>query len=90
MAVTQPGRQIQPTSPQYRAYLVRLWRDGAHEPWRASAQSVQSGELIRFATLPELFTFLDIHTADGAQPGQPGECSSSDSSCHVYRSHDGV
>lgn len=78
MAVTQPGRQIQPTSPQYRAYLVRLWRDGAHEPWRASAQSVQSGELIRFATLEELFAFLEIHMPDSSQMSHADGCSALD------------
>lgn len=46
----------------YRAYLVRLWRDDPSEPWRASAQSAQSGELICFATLQELFTFLELYT----------------------------
>lgn len=46
----------------YRAYLVRLWRDDPAEPWRASAQSAQSGELICFATLQELFAFLEVHT----------------------------
>ena len=48
----------------YRAYLVRLWRDDSQQPWRASAQSVQSGELVRFATLQELFIFLEIDSDD--------------------------
>jgi hypothetical protein len=64
MTVTQRIDNDQLSLPHYRAYLVRLWRDDAQEPWRASAQSVQSGEVVRFATLQELFAFLDIHMPD--------------------------
>lgn len=73
-----PSQQAPPNGPHYRAYLVRLWRDDVQEPWRASAQSVQSGELIRFATLHELFAFLDIHLHDDVRLSQPNECSSFD------------
>lgn len=59
------------TPARYRAYLVRLWRDNPNEPWRASAQSVQSGELLRFATLQELFSFLEIHTGDTPSADDP-------------------
>ena len=48
----------------YQAYLVRLWSEGAGTVWRASAQSVQSGETIRFASLDALFTFLYDQTCD--------------------------
>jgi len=43
---------------------VRLWQDGAGQPWRASAQSVQSGALMRFADLEALFAFLKAQTED--------------------------
>ena len=59
------------TPSHYRAYLVRLWRDNAEEPWRASAQSVQSGGLVRFATLQELFVFLEIHSEDAHPADDP-------------------
>lgn len=42
----------------YHSYLVRLWQEYPGAPWRASAQSVQSGKLIHFATLTALATFL--------------------------------
>lgn len=58
--MTQQSKNAPSASPHYRAYLVRFWRDDAQETWRASAQSVQSGELSRFATLHELFAFLEI------------------------------
>jgi hypothetical protein len=67
------AQRIENAHPHYRAYLVRLWRDDAQEPWRASAQSVQSGELVRFATLQELFAFLEMHT-----PSHTDGCSISD------------
>jgi hypothetical protein len=69
----KPIEQPQPATPQYRAYLVRFWRDHAQEPWRASAQSVQSGEQVYFATTAELFAFLDTHLPDtSSRAGGPG------------------
>lgn len=47
---------------RYAAYLVRLWQDGEQAPWRASAQSVHTGEKMMFASLEALFTFLEGHT----------------------------
>ena len=46
----------------YRAYLVRLWQESAHTPWRASAQCASTGAKIYFATLAELFVFLESQT----------------------------
>jgi hypothetical protein len=42
----------------YRAYLVRLWQDGPQADWRASAQSAQTGDTVRFADVDALFAFL--------------------------------
>ncbi|MCE7988583.1 MAG: hypothetical protein DYG89_46095 [Caldilinea sp. CFX5] len=42
----------------YCAYLVRLWQEAPNKGWRASAQSAQSGETVRFADLAQLFAFL--------------------------------
>jgi hypothetical protein len=50
----------------YCAYLVRLWQDSPYTPWRAAAQSVQSGETVRFADMEQLFAFLQAATT-----GQP-------------------
>jgi hypothetical protein len=57
---------FQPTRkkpPSYVAYLVRLWQDGQAGQWRASAQSAQTGERTLFASLSELFVFLESQTA---------------------------
>jgi len=50
----------------YRAFLVRLWQDRPEAPWRASAQSVQTGEIVRFARLPALCAFLNAQALDPA------------------------
>lgn len=50
----------------YCAYLVRLWQDSPYTPWRAAAQSVQSGETVRFADVEQLFAFLRTQTTQGA------------------------
>ena len=56
----QPTQEKQPS---YVAYLVRLWQDGQAGQWRASAQSAQTGERTLFASLSELFVFLESQTA---------------------------
>jgi hypothetical protein len=43
---------------QQRSYLLRLWRSGVDGEWRASLQSVQSGERHVFVDLEALLTFL--------------------------------
>jgi hypothetical protein len=55
----------------YCAFLVRLWRDTPDAAWRASAQSVQSGETVRFGSLQALFEFLDAQTAGGVRLHSP-------------------
>lgn len=45
--------------PTYRSYLLRLWREEqAGEPWRASLQSVATGERQGFASLDDLFGYI--------------------------------
>jgi hypothetical protein len=56
-----------PVRQQRRAlsYLLRLWREGGGSPqgdapvWRASLERTQHGERLGFATLPDLFAFLE-------------------------------
>jgi hypothetical protein len=48
---------------RYAAYLVRLWQDGQAGQWRASAQSALTGEMMLFASLAELFLYLEAQTA---------------------------
>ncbi len=48
-----------PHSPRfYCSFLIRMWQDHDQAPWRASAQSVQTGVIVRFADLDGLFVFL--------------------------------
>ena len=63
----------------YHAYLVRLWRDSLHAPWRAAVTHVATGAVHRFAS-PELaWTYVQEQLQ--AQPdatarvgaGQPAE-----------------
>lgn len=58
----QQGETAQPLMGYY-AYLVRLWQDSPYVAWRASAQNVKSGETVRFASIEQLFTFLQAQTA---------------------------
>jgi hypothetical protein len=55
-----PNHQRHPT---YAAYLVRLWQDSPDGPWRASAQSVQTGEIVRFGSQQALYEFLEKEVA---------------------------
>lgn len=53
-------------SPDYRSYLLRLWRvDGkdAEPVWRTSLVSSHSGERMVFARLDDLFDFLREQTS---------------------------
>jgi hypothetical protein len=59
----------------YVAYLLRLWQvsEAENAPWRASLESPHSGQRRGFASLAELFTFLEneIGQAIQSQPA-PG------------------
>jgi len=50
--------------PRYLSYLLRLWQtsDGGEQVWRASLQTPGSGERRGFASLRELFSFLEAQT----------------------------
>ncbi len=54
------------TNPHYHSYLLRLRRDGANHPWRASLQCSTTGEKFAFANILTLFAFL-------VQQGEVGE-----------------
>lgn len=57
----------------YNAYLVRLWQESPNAAWRASAQCAHTGEKLYFATLAELFTFLETQTRVDPPQKDPGE-----------------
>jgi len=53
----------------YVAYLLRLWQVEAEEdaPWRASVESPQTGERQGFASLAELWAFLEKEIGEAVQ-----------------------
>lgn len=46
----------------YQSYVLRIWQDSPHTPWRCSAQCIQTKEIIHFADLGSFFLFLAIQT----------------------------
>lgn len=52
----------------YKAYLLRLWRDKQESPWRASLENPNSDERIAFATLVELVAFIEEMTGERIRP----------------------
>ncbi len=52
----------------YHSYLVRLWRDHPHAPWRATAQCVQTGVTHHFVDLAALNGFLQTQTTEADGP----------------------
>lgn len=76
---------------RYLSYMLRLWRENANELakgdtplWRASLERPQGGEQLGFASLVDLFVFLEKETGSdslgserlddcGYQPPESGE-----------------
>ncbi|MBT3189265.1 MAG: hypothetical protein HN975_16390 [Anaerolineae bacterium] len=44
---------------EYKAYLLRLWRENPDKPWRASLKNPNSDAQIGFSSLNELVKFLE-------------------------------
>ena len=53
----------------YLSYLLRLWqaKRGGERIWRASLESPHTGERKSFATLTDLFAFLEQETRHRAR-----------------------
>lgn len=51
-----------PPFPDYRSYLLRLWRETADLPWRATLEDPRTGEQYGFASLARLFAYLEAQT----------------------------
>jgi hypothetical protein len=47
----------------YHAYLLRFWREHGSESWRATLEDPHSGEMIGFASMQQLFAYLDEKSA---------------------------
>lgn len=54
-------------SSQYQAYLLRLWKDGDSQDWRALLVDVRSNDQQGFASLEALFEHLRKLTDAGTQ-----------------------
>jgi len=52
----------------YKAFLIRIWRSSPDAPWRAFAQNAANGEQRYFASLENLFLFLNDFTTDTSDP----------------------
>lgn len=66
-----------PPTPDYRAFLLRLWREDAAAPWRCSLQTADATERRGFADLQQLVAYLlgladeagtQAHRPAGAEP----------------------
>ncbi len=60
--ILQSDSHSQPVS--YCSYLVRLWREQPGTAWRAAAQNVQTGEIVRFASIESLCRYLTDHASE--------------------------
>lgn len=54
----------------YQAYLLRLWRDGPRNCWRASLQSTKGSETQLFADMQSLLDFLHSQTNETEREGE--------------------
>ena len=43
----------------YQSYLLRIWKENHDGEWRASLQNVASGECRNYASLNELYDYLN-------------------------------
>ncbi len=70
------------TQTKQLTYVVRLWREGNSDPWRASAQSAATGERVYFASAVEVCEFLlaamDLNASTSALDDGTDQSSSSD------------
>jgi hypothetical protein len=48
---------------RYHAYLLRFWQTDDNAPWRASLEDPHNGTTHGFASMKELFAFLDSATS---------------------------
>jgi hypothetical protein len=56
---------------EYKAYLLRMWRDNQNSSWRALLENPNNGERAAFATLEELVAFLEATTGESIVISQP-------------------
>ena len=61
---------MEPGQPDYRSYLLRLWRvsDDERPAWRAVLKSSRTGEEVGFGSLDALFQYLRSEAS--LEPGE--------------------
>ena len=42
----------------YHAYLLRVWRENDHEPWRVTLENPHTGERLAFAGVERLLAYF--------------------------------
>jgi hypothetical protein len=50
--------------PEYRSFVLRLWREGPQQPWRLALIEVASRASCRVADLPSLNAYLAEQMTD--------------------------
>lgn len=58
---------------EYKAYLLRLWRENHNGSWRMLLENPNSQERIGFANLDELIEFLKNKTGEAIASNRSGE-----------------
>ncbi len=61
-----------PSRTEYQSYLLRLWRCGQTEPWRAMLENITGDERHSFPDLESLFAFIRAQTGQ-VPPGRKSE-----------------
>lgn len=63
-SVRRWGQKMNKRSTEYHAFLLRLWRGGKSNSWRATLQNPHTGERLIFPSLDMLLTFLEEETGE--------------------------
>lgn len=59
--------------PDYRAYLVRLWRDSERGPWRATLTHVLTAEVHKFGDPHMVWAYIQRQLEDEVEKGKPDD-----------------
>jgi hypothetical protein len=65
---------VNTSHPNYRSYLLRLWRAERQDAWRASLQCTATAQLLHFADVEAMLAFLVAELAaagDDAGASEP-------------------
>lgn len=54
----------------YQAFLLRVWREDSLSGWRALLEDPHTGQSIGFASMNQLYDFLEKKTSDNVPDNQ--------------------